>query len=227
MTTPRKPAKKSAAKKPAKTRQREHRRISRDKFHPEITGEPLPTDKPVARTVSTQLPGRLALPAPGATTPSARQLADIGTTLSLPETVARLGWSMKTAYRKVRAGELAGAHKIASASGETWVVPVATVTALLNSKAAKQRQANPDAAQVADLTKQISQLELELAALRAQANERGQIIEQLQNTMRALTVATEQLSQVNDERAKTLELAQQNLQAALNRRWFGRSKKSA
>jgi len=46
----------------------------------------------------------------------------------------------------------------------------------------------------------------------------------LQSTMRALTVATEQLSQVNDERAKTLELTQAALQAALNRKWWQRIK---
>lgn len=183
------------------------------------------------------LPVQLSLPPVGATTKpadmgrtvstpqpalTARQIADMGTTLSLPETVARLGWSMKTGYRHLRAGKLIGAHKIVGASGETWVIPVATVETLQAQQQTQQRKANPDAALVIDMTSKVQQLELELASVRATAYERGQIIEQLQSTMRALTVATEHLTQANSDRAETVQALQAQL-AISGRRWYQRT----
>ena len=103
-------------------------------------------------------------------------------------------------------------------------MPVATVERLLADKNTKRNKANPDAEAAKVLQQKVVELELELASVRAQAYERGQVVEQLQSTMRALTVATEQLSQVNDERAKTLELTQNALQVALNRKWWQRIK---
>lgn len=184
------------------------------------------------------LPVQLSLPPVGATTKpadmsrsvstpqpalTARQVADMGTTLSLPETVARLGWSMKTGYRHLRAGKLVGAHKVVGASGETWVIPVATVETLQAQQQTQQRKANPDAALVVDMTSKVHQLELELASVRATAVERGQIIEQLQNTMRALTVATEHLTQANSDRAETVQALQAQLAIASGRKWYQRA----
>ncbi len=224
MTEPRKPVKKSTAKKPAKTRQRGHRRVSRDNF----TDAYLDELDQVAIAVATQLPTQAALPAVGETANNVARTnistPDLsGLNLSLPECAARMGWSLKTAYRKVRAGQLAGAHKVVGASGETWQIPVATIDRLANAQANKQNLANPDAAHAKALEQQVFELQLELATVRAQAHERGLVVEQLQNTMRALTVATEQLSLVNDEKTKTIELTQAALQVALNRKWWQRS----
>lgn len=167
---------------------------------------------------------RLALPAVGETAPSSRTNINMpdasGVNLSLQDCADRLGWSIKTAYRKARAGQLPGAFKAVSPTGEAWQVPIATVEALLQAKATKQGKGT-QAAELA-LQQQVRELQLELASVRAQAHERGVVVEQLQSTMRALTVATEQLSQVNDERAKTLEQTQAALQAALGRKWWQR-----
>ena len=172
---------------------------------------------------------RAALPAVGQTTNNNAR-TDLGTpdasgmNLSLPECADRLGWSLKTAYRKARSGQLVGAFKAMTATGEAWQVPVATVEAIMQTQAAKATKTTQATQQTAILQQQVRDLELELASVRAQAHERGVVVEQLQSTMRALTVATEQLSQVNDERAKTLELTQAALAAAINRKWWQRIK---
>ena len=170
---------------------------------------------------------RAALPAVGQTTNNnARTNLDTpdasGLNLSLPECANRLGWSLKTAYRKARSGQLVGAFKAMTPTGEAWQVPVATVAALVQAQAAKATKTTQATEQTAALQQQVRDLELELASSRAQAHERGVVVEQLQSTMRALTVATEQLSQVNDERAKTLQMTQAALAAALNRKWWQR-----
>ena len=172
---------------------------------------------------------RAALPAVGQTTNNNAR-TDLGTpdasgmNLSLPECADRLGWSLKTAYRKARSGQLVGAFKAMTATGEAWQVPVATVEAVMQTQATKTTKTTQATQQTAILQQQVRDLELELASVRAQAHERGVVVEQLQSTMRALTVATEQLSQVNDERAKTLELTQAALAAAINRKWWQRIK---
>lgn len=188
------------------------------------TKQPVVVTNPETLTKLLSMQARLALPAVGQTATPERAHADIGTNLTLPEVAARLGWSLKTAYRKVRTGQLEGAHKAVSATGEAWQVPVATVERYANTQATKRDKANPNTELTKALQQKVGELELELASVRAQAYERGQIVEQLQTTMRALTVATEQLSQVNDERAKTLELTQVALQVALNRKWWQRIK---
>ena len=172
---------------------------------------------------------RAALPAVGQTTNNNAR-TDLSTpdasgmNLSLPECADRLGWSLKTAYRKARSGQLVGAFKAMTATGEAWQVPVATVEAIMQTQATKTTKTTQATQQTAILQQQVRDLELELASVRAQAHERGVVVEQLQSTMRALTVATEQLSQVNDERAKTLELTQAALAAAINRKWWQRIK---
>ena len=186
--------------------------------------QPVIATNPETLTKLMTMQARLSLPAVGQTATPERGQGDIGTNLTLPEVATRLGWSLKTAYRKARAGQLEGAFKAVSATGEAWQVPVATVERLLTDKNTKQNKANPDAQAAKVLQQRVVELELELAGARAQAHERGVIVEQLQSTMRALTVATEQLSQVNDASAKTLELTQAALQVALNRKWWQRLK---
>ena len=190
--------------------------------------QPVVATNPETLTKLMTMQARAALPAVGQTTNNARTDLNApdasGLNLSLPECADRLGWSLKTAYRKARSGQLVGAFKAMTATGEAWQVPVATVEAIAQTQAAKATKTTQAAELTMALQQQVRDLELELASVRAQAHERGVIVEQLQNTMRALTVATEQLSQVNDERAKTLELTQAALQAALNRRWWQRIK---
>ena len=190
--------------------------------------QPVVVTNPETLTKLMTMQARAALPAVGQTTNNARtDLATpdaSGLNLSLPECADRLGWSLKTAYRKARSGQLAGAFKAMTATGEAWQVPVATVEAIMQSQAAKTTKTTQATEQTAALQQQVRDLELELASVRAQAHERGVVVEQLQSTMRALTVATEQLSQVNDERAKTLELTQAALAAAINRKWWQRIK---
>ena len=186
--------------------------------------QPVVATNPETLTKLMTMQARLSLPAVGQTSTPERGQGDIGTNLTLPEAATRLGWSLKTAYRKARSGQLAGAFKAMTATGEAWQVPVATVEAIAQAQAAKTTKTTQATEQTAALQQQVRDLELELASVRAQAHERGVIVEQLQSTMRALTVATEQLSQVNDERAKTLELTQTALQIALNRKWWQRMK---
>lgn len=169
---------------------------------------------------------RLALPAAGDTAPGLRTnitKADTsGSNLTLPEVATRLGLSLKTVYRRARAGQLTGAHKVISPTGEQWVVPVATVEQLAAIQTTKQNRANPDAVKAAELQQQVHDLQLELATVRAQAFERGETVEQMKSVMRSLTVATEQLSQVNDERNQDLQKTKAALVDALNRKWWHR-----
>jgi predicted DNA-binding transcriptional regulator YafY len=160
----------------------------------------------------------LALPSAGNSTPSQREMADMGTVLPLTEVAARLGVSVKTAYRKVRAGSYAGAYKVPGPSGEQWVVPVATVEQLL-SKATPKSQ---DIVQAQALLAQVHELEVQLAQARTEAQERAMTIEQLQNGMRALTTATDTLKQAADQQRETIALTQAALQAAMNRKWWQR-----
>lgn len=172
-----------------------------------------------------QARAQVLLPAVGQTsTPNRESVAHNGTVLSLSEVAERMGWSLKTAYRKARAGQLDGAHKVVGATGETWAVPVATVAALQTILKTKREQGNKSDLVVNGLQLQVRELELELATVRAQSNERGLIVEQLQGAMRLLTVATDQINQVHDARAKTLQQTEAALQVALNRKWWQRIK---
>jgi hypothetical protein len=160
----------------------------------------------------------LALPSAGNTTPSAREQADMGTVLPLVEVATRLGISVKTAYRKVRAGGYPGAYKVPGPSGEQWVVPVATVEQLL-SKATPKSQDN---VQAEVLQAKVHELEVQLAQARTEAQERAHTIENLQSSMRALSTATDTLKQAADQQRETIALTQAALQAAINRRWWQR-----
>ena len=160
----------------------------------------------------------LALPSAGNTTPSAREQADMGTVLPLTEVATRLGVSVKTAYRKVRAGGYPGAYKVPGPSGEQWVVPVATVEQLL-SKATPKSQDN---VQAEVLQAKVHELEVQLAQARTEAQERALTIENLQSSMRALSTATDTLKQAADQQRETIALTQAALQAAINRRWWQR-----
>lgn len=180
------------------------------------------SDLPVARVAASGGQGgdQLALPAAGDTARAARSsTADLGTVLTLPEVAARLGWSLKTVYRRVRAGELEGAHKLPAANGEQWAVPVATVERLASEQAAHRASANPDAVRVAELLQRVAELEAQLATERAVGQERARTIEQLAGTVRALTAASESLAASAEQQRQVLELAQA---LARRPRWWQR-----
>ena len=160
----------------------------------------------------------LALPEAGQSTPSQRGQADVGTALPLAEAADRLGVSVKTAYRKVRAGDYPGAYKVPGPSGDMWVVPVATIEQLL-SKANPRRQDN---VQAEALQARIQDLELQLATARTEAAERAMTIEQLQSSMRALTAATDTLTQAAEQQRETIAMTQAALQVAMSRKWWQR-----
>lgn len=170
---------------------------------------------------SVQAPGQgapLALPEAGQSTPSQREQADMGTALPLAEAASRLGVSVKTAYRKVRAGDYPGAYKVPGPSGDMWVVPVATIEQLRNKANPKQQ----DSVQAAALQTRIQDLELQLAQARTEAAERAATIEHLQNSMRALTAATDTLTQATEQQRETIAMTQAALQVAMSRKWWQR-----
>lgn len=162
------------------------------------------------------------LPAAGNTTPSAREQADMGTVLPIAEVAARLGVSVKTAYRAVRAGKYPGAYKQPGTSGEQWVVPVSTVEQLLSKAVPKSQDIVQAQAQA--LLAQVHDLEIQLTQARTEAMERGKMIEFLQDSMRQLSVATDTLAQAADLQRDTIVTTQAALQAALNRKWWQRRK---
>ena len=166
-----------------------------------------------------------ALPAAGNTTPATRtSTANLGTVLTLPEAAQRLGWSLKTAYRRVRTGDLDGAHKLPAANGEQWVVPVATVERLASAQAAQRASANPDAVRVAELQQRVAELQAELATERAVGQERVRTIEQLTSSVRALTAASESLAASSEHQRQVLAAVQA---LALRPRWWQRKPDSS
>lgn len=169
-------------------------------------------------TVQAHDQGPLALPSPGGTVTTQRGQADIGTAVPLIEAAARLGVSVKTAYRKVRAGDYPGAYKVPGPSGDMWVVPVATIEQLLS----KGRPKGQDNVQTEALQARVAELELQLAQARTEATERAMTIEQLQGSMRALTAATETLTQAAEQQREAIAMTQAALQVALSRKWWQR-----
>jgi hypothetical protein len=164
----------------------------------------------------------LALPAAGQATPAQRaSTADLGTVLDLQEAATRLGWSMRTAYRKVRSGQVEGAHKLPGSKGEQWAVPVATVEALLRSEATQRASANPDAVRADQLAQRVGELESELATERAVSRERAAQVEQLTGTVRALTAATDSLASSTEQQRQVIAQLTQ-LAAPQPRRWLRR-----
>ena len=176
------------------------------------------TEQATQDTVQTPDQGPLALPSPGDTSQAARVQTDIGTAVSLIEAAARLGVSVKTAYRKVRAGDYPGAYKVPGPSGDMWVVPVATIEQLLNKAHPKGQP--PVQAEV--LQARVAELEMQLMQARTEATERAMTIEQLQGSMRALTAATDTLTQAAEQQRETIAMTQAALQVALSRKWWQR-----
>lgn len=176
----------------------------------------------MSKDKKTATPAPLELPAAGDTTPSAREQADMGTLVPLAEAATRLGWSTKTAYRKARAGQLPGAHKVPGATGEQWVVPVVLVEQLQATATAKATLDNPDKVQATELHAKVQRLELALAIATAEAKERAQALDNMQGAMRALTAASNQFTVINQAQAQELAAAKTALAALLARKWWQR-----
>ena len=115
-----------------------------------------------------------------------------GTSVALSEAADRLGVSLSTVRRWLRAGELDGAHQQRTPNGLAWFVPVATIEQLKSAGRAHgtppARQAAPSAGELDELRQRLHAQELELAALRALATERAQQIDELHSTMRTLAI---------------------------------------
>jgi small-conductance mechanosensitive channel len=158
---------------------------------------------------------------------------DIGTTVGLRETAARLGCSTKTAYRYLVKGKLPGARKVDTPQGEAWQVPVAAIEqlrALTERKTGKQPQ--PTQAEVATLVQRVSDLETRLQTVSAIASERAQTIQTISNTLRALTVSTESQAAALTQTQAALETVQGELASVSKqladeraRKWWQRRKK--
>lgn len=158
---------------------------------------------------------------------------DIGTTVGLRETAARLGCSTKTAYRYLTQGKLPGARKVDTPQGEAWQVPVAAIEQLrAKSERKTGKQPQPTLGEVAALVQRVSDLETQLQTVSAIASERAQTIETITNTMRALTVSTESQAAALTQTRETLANVQgeltkvsQQLTDERARKWWQRRKK--
>jgi excisionase family DNA binding protein len=129
------------------------------------------------------------LPAAGDTTPTQRVGSDHGhgTTLSLKEAAQRLGVHEQTVRRAVKAGKVPGAHTVPHGKGEQWRVPVAALEAL--SKQTPVQVA--EASETEQLRQRVAVLEQQLELQRALADERRHQLDQLHQTMRALSAGVQ------------------------------------
>lgn len=145
-------------------------------------------------------------------TPAQRTAADIGSTVPLVEAARRLGWSHKTAYRRARDGQLAGAHKVPSPTGEAWVVPVATVEQIAAEQRDHQAKTDPTGTALQALRAQVAELERTLATERALAAQQQAMHDGYQQAVRALTAAGDQQRAALDATQAALATTQQALQ---------------
>ena len=126
------------------------------------------------------------LPAVGETSPAARTVnSDHATTVTIAEAASRTGVSSQTWRRRLKAGQVAGAYKVAGAQGEQWQIPVAALDTIAAVKIIK---AVSDAVSetISDLQTKLATAETQLAVQRALADERLQMLDQLHATVRAL-----------------------------------------
>ena len=137
------------------------------------------------------------LPAAGDTATTQRINSDQGhgTTLSLREAAQRLGVHEQTVRRAVKAGSVPGAHLVTSGKGQQWRVPVAALEAM--SKQTPVQVA--EASETEQLRQRVAVLEQQLELQRALADERRHQLDQLHQTMRALSAGVQPPDQVAQE----------------------------
>jgi excisionase family DNA binding protein len=134
--------------------------------------------------------------------PQQASAAQHGTMLPLAEVAQRLGVSLATVRRMLKRDQLEGAELAPGATGQQWLVPLATVESHLASRRAvaadQQVSRTPPPAQVAaveleELRTRVASLEAQLATQRALADERAHALEQLHLTVRlALNAGTQE-----------------------------------
>lgn len=136
--------------------------------------------------------------------------ADYGTLLTLRDAAARLGVSLATARRWLKAGALDGAVQQRGAHGPEWFVPLATVESRLAGTTATKpagTMRSDHAAELAAALDRVRNLEIELTKERTLAAERAQQLDQLHSTMRTLM----------------LTAGENSTPPAPRRRWFRRA----
>lgn len=125
------------------------------------------------------------LPAAGNTSPMQRANSDQGhgTTLSVKQAAERVGVHEQTLRRWLWAGKVDGAHLVPHGKGEQWRIPVASLEQL------GKQEAKPTAtqAEAEQLRQRVAELEQQLELQRALADERRHELDQLHQTMRALS----------------------------------------
>jgi len=143
------------------------------------------------------------LPAVGETTPTQRIGSDHGhgTTLSLKEAAQRLGVHEQTVRRAVKAGKVPGAHTVAHGKGEQWRVPVASLEAISRQTPAQVVEAG----ETEQLRQRVADLERQLELQRALADERRHELDQLHQTMRALSAGVRPPDQAGVREAAGVE----------------------
>lgn len=133
--------------------------------------------------------------------------ADLGTTLTLRETAARLGRSVKTVRRMVASGAFPEARQVPmpGGKGQQWVVPYSDLLAWERDQAARaelagatvapvvraldRQRADETAAALAEALRERDQARHEAELARAVADERAATIGQLSAALDALRLA--------------------------------------
>ena len=145
------------------------------------------------------------LPAAGDTATTQRINSDQGhgTTLSLKEAAQRLGVHEQTVRRAVKAGSVPGAHLVTSGKGQQWRVPVVALEAM--SKQTPVQVA--EASETEQLRQRVAVLEQQLELQRALADERRHQLDQLHQTMRALSAGVQPPDQVAGVEPEPVDVA--------------------
>lgn len=122
-----------------------------------------------------------------------------GTMLTLPAVAERLGVSIATVRRMLKAKKLEGAQLQRGPSGEQWTVPLATVESVLATRSKQAAQAPvtvqasaPAAAlseELVNLRRQVLELQRQLDTEQALARERLQELDRVHETFRVALMA--------------------------------------
>lgn len=123
--------------------------------------------------------------------------AEIGSTLGVSEAAARLGKSEKTVRRMLAKGELEGAIKTPSPTGDTWQIPVAAVESYL---AGQQGGLVPSRVQGA--VTRVQELEREVTELRHQVELRDMQLAERERYLQTLEALTGRMLTTGAEPAK-------------------------
>lgn len=113
--------------------------------------------------------------------------------ITLQDAANRLGCSLATIRRRLKAGQLDGAALIAGAHGSQWMVPVATIESLLAGARTTSAPARPGAHQldrIAELQAQLDAERTQRLKAETEALVLAQQLDALHTTMRTLALTT-------------------------------------